>query len=261
MVVFGSDLREEAQGCIVFDPNDGGQVVEEVRQQTAVDEAKVFAVFGAGRGVGATTLALHLSAASARDHPTCFVDLDLEWGVAPRLGIASDHLTWAELGAGEDATRLVALPVAGGFRALLAPRNEEDGTSPDDVTGLLRRAADSFDRLFVDCPLPRLRRAAIDRADATVLVVPPTPPGARRALSVLETFPAARWAIVLNRLGPGGETTRAELQRILKRRCALELPCTPAIRDAEDDGKLLSSSWSRYGWRVAKLLEALERVF
>lgn len=65
------------------------------------------------------------------------------------------------------------------------------------------------------------------------------------------------WAVVCNRLGPGGEMTRTELERIVEHRIGLELPCTPALRDAEDEGKLLGLRVSRYSRRVVQLARAL----
>lgn len=264
VLVFGSDLEHEAGDRIVFDPGSDREVVEEVRRSVSVARCKMFAVLGAGRGTGVTSLALHLAAAAARDHPTCFVDLDLEWGAAGRLGIEADHLSWRDANDEEDALRMAALPVAGGFRALLAPSQEskapQSSTDEDDVVRLVRRAGSLFDRVFIDCASPDSRDGVLDAADAGVLVVSATPVGARRAISILSRHQTTRWAIVLNRVGPGGETTRAELHRLLGRRSAIELPCTPALRDAEDEGLLLTTPWSRYVRGVARLLSALEAV-
>ena len=251
VVVFGSDLRDEAGERIVFDPRK--DIVEEVRRSVSEARARVFAIVGAGRGVGATSLALHLAAAAARDHSTCFVDLDLEWGAADRLGIPEGHRSWADA-VDDDSIRLAALPVTAGFRALLAP-NEVPEDAPD-VREVVARAGASFDRVLVDCASHW--HDVIEGADVTVLVVSATPTGTKRAAKLIERHPTARWAVVLNRLGAGGETTRAELHRILGRRATIELPASPALRDAEDDGALLSSAWNRYVRAVTKLLRALE---
>lgn len=254
VVVFGADMREHAGEFIVFEPHDGKDVVEEVRRSVTAARARVFAITGAGRGVGVTSLALHLAAAAAREHPTCFVDLDLEWGAAGRLGIEEGHLTWSDAG-DDDSFRLAALPVAGGFRALLAPADTED-VGHANVRALVRRAGASFDRVFVDCA--SLLDPVLLECDAAILVVPATPTGALRAKNVIAKHPSVRWAPVLNRLGPGGETTRAELHRILGRRATIELPISPGLRDAEDEGDFLTSSWSRYVRAVNRLRRALE---
>ena len=256
VIVFGSDVASESDEAIVFDPASDGSVVDEVRRSVAAAQAKAFVVVGAGRGVGVTSLALHLSAAAARARATCFVDLDLEWGAAARLGMPEDHLTWDV--SQEDAdVRRAALPVAGGFRALLAPRDGEP-VEDEALRRLLGRARTSFERVIVDSPNAQALDVVIEEVDAAVLVVPAAPAGARRAARILDRHDRARWAVVFNRLGPGGETTRAELHRMLGKRSAIELPSTPALRDAEDDDGLLTSLWSRYVRAVDRLLRALE---
>ena len=259
VVVFGVDLRHAANGHILFEPTRGSDVIDEIKKSVASARNKVFVVTGAGRGVGVTSLALHLSAMSALDHATCFVDLDLHWGAALRLGIDGPHKTWAELGCGEEAFRLAALPVAGGFRALLAPHSrDENEPSTREPIDVVRRAKEAFERVFVDCSDDSMLEAVGGGADAGVLVVPTTMPGALRAAQLLETHPSMRWAVALNRLGPGGETARAELHRTIGYRSATVLPCTPALRDAEDEGRLLTFSWSRYVRAASRLLRALE---
>lgn len=257
VVVFGTDVEREAKDGIVFDPSDAGRVVDAVKRSMSSARTKTFAVVGAGRGVGVTSLALHLSAAAARTHETCFVDLDLEWGAAARLGMPEDHLSWYGA-AGDRDPRLAGLPVTGGFRALLAPTTGSSPPGEEDVKATVRGASGSFDRVFVDCADGPCLDAFVDLVDACVLVVPASPAGARRAVRILNSFETARWAIVLNRLGPGGETTRTELHRLLGRRSAVELPCAPALRDSEDDDELLSTPWSRYVRAVQRLLHALE---
>ena len=225
------------------------------------------------------------------------------------MGIAADHRSWQDVIADKEELKMVALPVAGGFRALLAPRRGAPGpaladkdVSPRDgvdapraqplrvarapdvpdrdapevqeaehaspsVAGrradpaardVLRATVKDFERVVIDCPDLGVAGGALGDVDAGVLVVPPTMPGVRRAAAVLERHDAVRWAVVLNRMGPGGETTRAELHRVLGRRTALELPCSPSLRDAEDDARLVTSSWTRYVRRVDRLLHALE---
>ena len=258
VVVFGVDLREAANGHILFEPSKGKGVIDEVKESVASARSKLFVVTGAGRGVGVTSLALHLSALSARDHSTCFVDLDVDWGAAVRLGIDGPHKTWAEVDSDEESFRLAALPVTGGFRALLAPRRNDDEPPANGSHEVVRRATDAFERVFVDCSDNSLLDVLSARSDAGVLVVPTTIPGALRAAQLLEAHASVRWAVVLNRLGPGGETARAELHRTIGLRSATVMPCTPALRDAEDDGRLLASPWSRYVRASARLLRALE---
>jgi hypothetical protein len=74
---------------------------------------------------------------------------------------------------------------------------------------------------------------------------------------LIDCWPQLNWLLVSNRCGPGGETTRAELQAIIGRRVALELPCAPSLRDAEDDGRLLTSRLSPWVRRVDRLAGTL----
>jgi hypothetical protein len=85
------------------------------------------------------------------------------------------------------------------------------------------------------------------------VVMPPTSPGAARTRALLERIPPRPHAVVVNRQGPGGEATRALLQVALGSTIALELPCSPALRDAEDDGALLArhARWTRRVERLA----------
>jgi hypothetical protein len=256
-VVFGIDLRDEAGERLVFEPKSRSNIVERIQTSLSKGPGRVLMVTGAGRGVGVTSVALHLARASTSHYGTCFVDGNTNWSASTRLGIDGEHMTWgalkdAEHGSARNAP--IALPVAGGFRSMLAPPVFERTTFDD----ALARARSDFERVFVDCSEPDALEAARPVADVAVLVVPPTLPGARRAAEVLARQPDVRWAVVLNRLGPGGEMTRAAVHRILGCRTTLELPCSPALRDAEDESKLLASGWSRYVRGISRLLAALE---
>ena len=247
--------------CVRFSTAGAGDLVEEVAAAAAAVSAVMVPVVGAGRGVGVTTVALHLCremVGGGNAGNVCFMDLDLEWGAAERLDLDSSEVrTWAA--AGETAEELVlsALPVRGGFRALLAPPAGASEVEPADV---LARARRQWSRLVVDCPDGAAFALAAARCRGAVLVTPPTRPGALRARSLVRRWRDLRWAVITNKLGPGGETTRAELQEVIGRPIALELPCAPALRDAEDDGRLLGARWSRWGRGVARLARALQRL-
>ena len=237
---------------------DRTEVVEPVEQGDSPDRSsRRIVITGAGGGAGATTLGLHLAQEIARKKAVCFVDLDVRWGAAARLGFDRARArTWGGVeGSVPEAVRLAALPVAGGFRVLLAPERWEQDLLPE----VLDAVATQYDSVFVDVPRGRLLATALRGADVGVVVVPPTAPAARRATDLLAGFEVPRSAIVLNRNGPGGETTRAGIERILERRIALELPCCPRLRDAEDEPRLLSSSLSRWTSRVRRLAAQLER--
>jgi hypothetical protein len=185
---------------------------------------------------------------------TCFIDLDVTWsGARDRLGLGSrTTMTWADTGESADDLRLAALPMPGGFRALLAP----SGATPP--AGLVKRAAASFERLVVDVPAGEpddvLREAAV-----VLLLVPPTPSGLARA-GLLLRRPQIPWTVVISRTGHGGEVRRMEAEEILRHKATLELPCTPALRDAEDRNGLLRGPWTRYNRRVARLAAGLDAL-
>jgi Flp pilus assembly CpaE family ATPase len=253
VVVLGPDVAGEETG-IVFDPERPELVVAQVSDALRHRSPhRVVVVTAPCGGTGATTVALHLAHKMADAAPTCYLELAV--GGADRLDMPPDALTWAQAGSSAENLRVTALPIAGGFRVLLAPREEVDASHALEVVD---RAADSFDRIVVDAVPKRLLAPVLDRAHAGLMVISPTRPCAKKARALLDELPDVPWAIVSNRTGPGGETTRAGLERILGRRIALELPCTPALRDCEDDGRLLSTHWSRFVRSLARLARALE---
>ncbi|MGH2748691.1 MAG: hypothetical protein ACRDKB_12315 [Actinomycetota bacterium] len=254
VVVWGSDLAAAvgADG-VVFDPAESSGVVAEVAARLRRG-ARIYAVVGAAGGVGATSIAFHLSSVIASSAETCYLEVDRRRGGLERAGLGGKEVrTWAEVGDDEDSLRLSALPLSGGFRALFAPR-DSDG----DPGAPLARARESFARVIVDDD-SRVGHALNDCA-AAVLVMTPTIACAHRARALLESWPGSRWAVVANRTGPGGEASRARLQSILGRKVALWLPRCPALRDAEDAGELVRSQWSPWRARVHNLARALERA-
>ena len=107
-----------------------------------------------------------------------------------------------------------------------------------------------FARVVLDsAPIDLLPSASV-----VVVVVAGVVSAARRAAPL-----AGRAnALVLNRVGGGGETTRAGLEAVLGARAAIELPHCPALRDADDDGCLLrrGARWSR---KIDHLALSIER--
>jgi hypothetical protein len=250
VVVVGSDV-DGPPDAIVFDPAAPHRVVRDI---TARAQHRGIVVTSPGGGTGVTTLAVHLASELARRGSACLVDLDTKWGAAARLGVPEDVKTWADVDDSQESLLLSAIPCFG-FRALFAPRS----STPAAAKRVVRRAAAAFDRVVFDTPNTDLLDAALRSARIAVLVLAPTVPNARRARAMIETHPSMRWAIVANRLGPGSETTSGELQQVMGRSIAIELPCTPGLRDAEDDARLLASRVSRWSRRVARLAVALEQ--
>jgi Flp pilus assembly CpaE family ATPase len=254
VLVVGPDAA--GRGGIGFDPAAPARVVDDVARALGRRRSLMVAVTSVSGGVGTTTIALHLAKALAATSETCMVDLGRDRALALRLGLGDGTpRTWGDLEPDDASLRRCAVPVPGAFRVLLAPETHDPSHVP--LSDLVARAGAGFDRVIFDVPPGSHQHEVLARVNAAVLVVSPTVVGAHRARPLLEAHPRIAWAVVLNRLGPGGETTRSALQRLLGHPIAMELPCAPALRDVEDDGRLLTSPLSRWGRSVARLARAL----
>ena len=225
-------------GAVVMDLADPAAVVEEI---VCASVAGVIAVVGASGGCGTTSLSLHLAAALSRSKRVNLVDLQPDGGAALRLGLILDDVA-------DDADPML-LPVAGGFRLAI------DRSGSHTTEGCLAAATANADSVIVDAPAALL--PSIPSPRRVVLVMTPSVPSATRAARLMERYPALPWAPVTNRIGPGSETARIDIERVLGRRLALDLPCSPGLRDAEDDLRLLDSPLSPWLMRVRRLAAAL----
>lgn len=243
-----TDQNSATDGAVAFDPDRPEEALQEAatRLRRRPPRARTILVVGALGGAGATTVVLHLAAIWGGGTCVC----DVAGGAARRLGLPPEARTWLPH---DDDVTSAALPVAGGFRILCAP---DPVPAPGHFP--LRVARRSFERLVVDAGCGRDVEPFVAKTDVAVLVMPPTRPGAEAARAVLERHAAARWAVVTNRCGPGGQTMRTGLEAALGRAIALELPCCPALRDAEDEGGLVNERWHRWTRAVARLARALE---
>ena len=213
------------EGAIVFEPG-ATDLIPRISERVH-RSGRTFLVSGSSGGTGATSVAVHLSAAlAARGRATTLVDLDPERGA------------WTRLGLDPDGEPEAPVPVAGGFRLL---------TAVGQCMG--------SDRVVVDAP--RSVIGEVNAFTAGVLVCSPSPQGARRCRAVLDAYADLRWHVVVNRSGPGGETTRSQYGRLVG--CeVIELPCCAALRDAEDEGRLLRPGWTRWSRSIARLAERLD---
>ena len=238
----GADLvvavGDACEADVRVDPGRTEDVVAKVRSALEATATDVIAVVGASGGCGATSIALHLAAQGTGR--ACVMDLQARPSCAVRMGLEPEDLS-ATAG---------PVSVAGGFALTFAA----PGVAAERLSALRRE----FARVIVDCP-PAVLPELVDQCDAVVLVITPTIGSATAAAGLLDALGEVPVAVATNRLGPGGETTRAELQRILGRRVALELPCSRGLRDSEDDSCLLTSPWSPWLRRVTRLSMALER--
>jgi hypothetical protein len=240
--------------AIRFDPDRPEEALDAVAARVQ-GQGRVVIVASAAGGVGTTTVALHLAALAGRSARAAYLDLDTRRTVADRLGLPPDARTWADVDESIESVENCAIPVAPGFRVLLAPPHATSSAFDEVVAA----AARSFDTLIVDAPDLDSLDKAMSAAACGVLVVAPTIPCARRGREILSAHDQMPWAVVVNRTGPGGEVTRGGLQRILGCRIAVELPCCPSLRDREDEGRLLDAPWTRWARRLSRLYGALLR--
>ncbi|HWC15322.1 MAG TPA: hypothetical protein VG929_12135 [Actinomycetota bacterium] len=224
-------------GALVVDPIEPGDVVARVERLTR-PRPRVVAVTSAEGGAGVTTIALHLAGALAGGGcPTAFVDLDPARAAHERLGI--------EAVPAPEGPRPVPVPSGFRFVAGVHPAGLHDAL-PEDTAWVV-----------LDVPLAAFSDVA-RRVDAAILLIRPTPRAAQRARAVVDAYREIAWCPVVNRLGRGGQTTAAQLDRILGGR-VFELPPCPALRDVEEEHRLLSPGWSRWSRRVRRLADALAR--
>jgi hypothetical protein len=241
VIVCGREI--DIEGAVPFDPQTPQLAIAEVQKRAQARSVgrRIF-VCGATGGSGATTLALHLAAAGR----ACVVEASGS-GVRRRLELASAR-SWPTATDEEPAP----LPVSPGLRVLLAPKS----STIEDARWIVDRAASAFSSVIVDCESRNVEEL-VAPGDIGVLVTLPTRPAIERAKEILGVD-GPRWAVVTNRTGPGGCLTRRRLEVLLDQRIAIELPCSAALRDAEDEGGLLTSPMSPWWWKVKRLWRALE---
>ena len=252
VVVRGPDVSTEAD--VVFDPAHPESLLADIRAISSAT-SKIVVVTGAGRGTGVTSAALHLARGLAAFRETCFVDLDATWsGARDRLGLGSrTTMTWADAGESADDHEAGCASDAGRLPGAAGPERRAAARRPRTARRrILRRAWSSI------CPAGE-PDDVLGEAAVALLLVPPTPSGLARA-GLLLRRPQIQWTVVISRTGHGGEVRRMEAEEILGRTATLELPCTPALRDAEDRSDLLRGPWTRYNRRVARLAAGLDAL-
>lgn len=231
----------EVPGAVPMDLSRPGDALAEIARRSS--RRRLIAVVGASGGCGATSVLLHLAAARARRERTAAVELGRGPEALARLGVDADGLP-------PDRPDPFVLPVPGGFR-LVSSR-----TGAIDAEAAIEMAFEGAACVLVGLPHEDLAgwQPPLFRA---LIVMTPSRPSARKAAALMGERPDLPWVPVTNRVGPGSEMTRVDIERILDRRVALELPCSPGLRDAEDDLKLLTSPLSPWRMRIQRLSEAL----
>lgn len=244
VIVCGDGM--DVEGAISFDPQAPERLISDVTSATRMRTAgRRILVTSTTGGSGATTVALHLAALGR----ACVMET-VDPGIRRRLRMPS-AMSW--VADPEQPIDRAALPVAPGLRVLLSPQP----VSLDDAAVVAGRATGSFSTVYVDCDPASVGRL-LSPGDLGVLVMTPTRPSAESAREILDSFSHASWAVAANRVGPGSCLTRRRLEAVLGRRISIELPCSAALRDAEDDGMLVTSPLSRWLWQLKRLWRALE---
>lgn len=247
--VLVGEPSDAGEGAVGFDASDPQRTVAAVAEALVDRKRRITVITGARRGSGVSTLALHLCAALADGMEVCLLDLDADSSLRERMDLPEESRHWGDASGG---VLTAAVPVHPGFRILLSPRNAA-GNASDAV----RSATGRFDHVVVDAPAGPWRATALARCTSALLVVPPTRQGIAHAQRLVSLHSNARWVCVVNRLGAGGEITASDVSRGVERPVRIELPCSPYLRDREDDHALLVGRWSRYYRRVTRLAAAL----
>jgi pilus assembly protein CpaE len=249
-----------ARGVLAW-PDERGHLADQlaaVRSGEKGDEAprgRVVAVLGARGGAGATFLASHLAAAVAdRGGRAAIVDLDVAFaGLSVSLGVPGDATphtladlvpVLSELSPDHVTEALYRHPR--GFGALLAPTDGQSGEIP---TGLVRGSvallAAEHDVVILHAPreLDSVALAGVRMADQILLATTQdlfSLYGAKRAIWQLELDrPSGRCRVVVNRFARG-QMPAADVGRILGVKPWAIVRFDPAVRRAQDAGRLLS---------------------
>lgn len=237
-------------GGVTFDPKRPGDLIEQIRAFLSVPSWGPVVVTSACGGSGVTSVALHLAAAFASTAGEAYVvESHSRCGVLERLGLDRNELpTWGGMQDGDGVDGAV-VSAPNGLRLLAAPSGTAScGAAVSAGTGRGVTVVDAAPSVLDDLGLSRGR---------VVVMLPPSIPAAHRTRALLGARPDLTWAVVVNRLGRGGETNRARLAAVLGVAPTLELPCTPSLRDAEDLGRLLHERRTRFARRVGVLATAL----
>lgn len=235
-VVFGADSAPDLEPR--FDPLRPATLLPELPPRS---QSRAVGVVAACGGAGVTTVALHLAASLGNGAGTLLVEPPGRRSLSVRLGVPEEAAVWQP---GESAE--VSVPVAGGCRLLRTA----------DLVAALRSLEEAGRPAAVDLDIPlETTRDVVAKGllGAVVVVVPPSRPAARLTRPLLQQLGDLDRVVVSNRTGHGGEMTRDKLSAVIGAPVALELPCSPALRAAEDSGLLVQQPWNRW-WRLMRRL-------
>lgn len=219
-------------------------------------DPRTITLFSPKGGVGTTFLAVNLAVALSERgrRRVCVVDLDLEFGdVGIVAGVAPNRDISDAVGqALEDDETIdsVLTSMSPGVDCVLAPIDPAmaDEVSIELVVGLLARLRERYEFIVIDtpCHLSEVVLEVLDISDHHVLVTTPSVPALKNlrllldTLDLLGTDEMAR-AIVLNQIDGKEGLRRGDVEEILGRPIAAELPSNPEVASSIDVGRPLVS--------------------
>ncbi len=215
-------------------------------------ESTTITVFSPKGGSGKTTIATNMAAAYAQRHrlKTLLVDIDLQFGdVAIMLGVEPQQtvldlvMSQGELDA--DKLRGYVTRHPSGLDVLPSPLRPEDAelVSDERLGNLLDVARRSYDVVIIDTPtiFNSSVLTALDRTDALLVVASMEIPALKSTRVCLQTldmlnFPRERAHVLMNRAHTKVGLRQGEVERVLERPVAFEVPSNRAVPVAINRG-------------------------
>jgi len=241
-------------------------------------KGRIITVFSPKGGTGKTALSTNLAVALAHHQglKTLLVDLDLQFGdAALTLGLEPSKTIYdltALPGAIEpDKLRGYTTPHPSGLSLLAAPVRPEEADAIDEekVAEILETARDTYEVTVVDTSpfFYGAMLAALEPTDQLMLLCSldvPTLKNVRLSVQTLELlgFPSERINLVMNRFNPAIGITIDEVEVVLGRKIAFQLPDDPAVPLAINRGNpaVLSDSGSAFGQAALAMAGAVAPV-
>jgi pilus assembly protein CpaE len=233
----------------------------------------VCAVISALPGCGATTVALNLAGAMARQYPNEAALIELAHdgsAVADWLGLEVEHPAHEVFGRHQhlDASSLNAAFAPHALGLKLVMNCPELGRNPSLDAGavkrmaVLSRVASRFTVFDVERPESEAGTTAMRAADVILLVIRGDVPSVKRARRLLVALPSmgvntSRVRVVLNRDGQAGQLSTSQIESGLGQPVQHRIPDDPArVNRAMNYGELVVGSW---GARIARSFRALAK--
>ena len=191
-------------------------------------------------------MALHLAAALGRSRDVLLIEPPGERSLSVRTGIPDDAAEWEAVESLD-----VSIPVCGGSRLL---RATELAPALAALSGGRRAGV-----VDLGCGIEVIEEVLAEGLlRAVVVVVSPSRTGAKLTRPLLQLTAALDRVVITNRTGHGGDMTRDKIEAVIGAPVALELPCSPALRAAEDGCGVVQQPWNRWWRLVVRLAGTLE---